>query len=78
MSKRRNVDDLRVRRRQLERLAAGESFVFERLLGMRGELDVLLRSIDRMCAHPGLHAGTPRRSRGLSNLISIDRYRKGT
>jgi hypothetical protein len=78
MSKRRTVDDLRMRRRQLERLAAGESFVFERLLGMRGELDVLLRSIDRLTARPGMHAGMHGGGRGLSNLVPIDRYRKGT
>lgn len=72
MSK-RTFDDLRLRQRRLHQLAIGEQNVHHRLSGLRGDLADLLDQVDRLTAFPSLHAG---RSRGLSNLVSINKYRR--
>ena len=64
--------EIKARERKLERLAQGETNVHERLLELRGDLDTLLRSLDRMTV-----GGPPRMRAGsrsdLSNLVSFRR-----
>jgi hypothetical protein len=65
--------EIKVRERKLERLAEGETNVRERLLDLRTDLNVLLRSLDRMTmgGPPRMHAGRS----GLSNLVPFRRDR---
>jgi hypothetical protein len=63
--------EIKRRERRLEILAEGETNVHERLLELRGDLDTLLRSLDRMTVGgpPRMHAGRS----GLSNLVPFRR-----
>jgi hypothetical protein len=70
--------DIETQQRRLARLARGESLIHERLLGLRGELDVLMHHLDRLTVarsrmRAGMLAGT-----GLAGgVIPLARYRRG-
>jgi hypothetical protein len=65
--------EIKARERKLERLAQGETNVHERLLELRGDLDTLLRSLDRLTVGgpPRMRAGGGRS--GLDNLVPFRR-----
>ena len=59
--------ELQRRERQIERLAAAETNVMERLVRTRSDLDVLTLTIDRFLGPPRMHAGG--RGSRLTNLV---------
>jgi hypothetical protein len=61
--------------RRLARLARGETRIHERLLGLRGELDILIHQLDRIviARPPRLRVGAP----DLAAILSLARYRRG-
>lgn len=75
------ADDLTREEKRLDALAAGEARIHERLLTLRGELDVLAHAIDRitMPRRPRMHAYAAAAA-GLSmldNLLSFPRPTRG-
>jgi hypothetical protein len=68
---------IETQQRRLARLARGETRIHERLLGLRGEFDVLMHQLDRLTvprSHmrpPGMLAGT-----GLAGVIPLAAHRK--
>jgi hypothetical protein len=64
-----------VRARRLHALAVGEQNVLERLAGIRAELDVLTRSLDRLVvtSRPRLHAG----GGSLGNVVRLTHRLRG-
>jgi hypothetical protein len=71
MTKRR----IEMQQRRLARLARGESLIHERLLGLRGELDVLMHQLDRLTVprshvRPGMLAGAGLAAAGVIRLAA--------
>ena len=65
--------EIKARERKVERLAQAETNVVERLVGLRGDVDMLARVLDRLTfSTPRMRAGG--RS-GLSNLVPFRRDR---
>ena len=64
--------EIKARERKIQQLAAAETNIFERLLELRDDVDLLGRTIDRWTlVKPRMHAGGGRS--GLSNLVPFRR-----
>jgi hypothetical protein len=62
--------------RKFARLARRESLIHDRLLGLRGELDVLVRQLDRLTfarprAREGMSLGP-----NIAGIVSLARFRQ--
>jgi hypothetical protein len=67
--------ETKARERRLEALAQGETNVVERLLELRGDLDVITHAIDKLTMGPPRMRAGGRSGSTLSNLVSFRRDR---